>query len=224
MAAVHYLGSVTKKSKKGMPGAFSSILLCMGVAVWVWSAVYPLDFNTWMIEQVATVVAGGCLVWLAPRVDFDRTSLIALLLLFCAHTIGTHYTYSLTPYEQLSRDLLGSAPSQWFDWQRNHYDRFVHFAYGFLITHPTEQALRQMLLLPTRTTMFFSLQLVLSTSALYELVEWLAAVFIGGDLGAAYLGAQGDIWDAQADMALAGAGWLCFQALCWMYRALRAST
>ena len=53
---------------------------------------------------------------------------------------------------------------------------------------------------------FLPLDLTMSTSMLYELIEWGAAELFGGDLGAAFLGTQGDIWDAHKDMALASLG------------------
>lgn len=200
---------------------FSSIALLIGFTVWIWSAINPFEFETWLIEQVATLIGIAILVLVAVNGHLDRTSYLALLVLFCIHTIGTHYTYSLTPYENLSVQLFGSSPNEWFGWERNHYDRFVHFSYGLLTARPIEQVLRQRLLLLPKAAKFFSLNMVLSTSALYELAEWSAAVTIGGNVGAAYLGTQGDIWDAQADIALAGAGWVTFALGCAIHRAFK---
>lgn len=191
-----------------IPGNYSWIFLFIAFFVWVWSAINPIDFETWLIEQAATLIGVATLLWLARSVDFDRSSYLALLVLFCLHTVGTHYTYSLTPYDQWSVHLLGSSPNEWFDWERNHYDRLVHFCYGLLTASPMDQALQQRLLLSPGAAKFITLNIVLSTSALYELAEWAAAITIGGDVGAAYLGTQGDVWDAQTDIALAGAGWL----------------
>jgi putative membrane protein len=53
---------------------------------------------------------------------------------------------------------------------------------------------------------FLPMDLTMSSSASYELIEWGAAVVFGGDLGIAYVGAQGDPWDAQKDMSLAALG------------------
>ena len=187
---------------------FSYALLALGASLWVWSAIRPLDFGAWAIEQGATLVGIITVLVLAPGTSFDRRSRLAFFAMFCLHTIGTHYTYSLTPYEQVSMELFGSSPSQWFGWERNHYDRFVHFAYGFLMAHPIQQAVSAHLQLGAGVSKFLSLNLILSSSALYELAEWWAAGTFGADVGTAYLGTQGDVWDAQADMALAGAGWL----------------
>lgn len=211
----------TLLSFKGLkrPDFYSSVLLLTGLSLWIWSAIDPFDFETWLIEQVATLIGIAVLVFVAFNVNLSRASYLALLALFCIHTIGTHYTYSLTPYEQLSVQLFGSSPNEWFGWERNHYDRFVHFSYGLLTAYPIEQTLQQRLSLTPTATKFIGLNMILSTSAVYELAEWSAAITIGGNVGAAYLGTQGDIWDAQADIALAGAGWLLFSLGCaihWM--------
>jgi putative membrane protein len=86
---------------------------------------------------------------------------------------------------------------------RNHYDRVIHFAYGLLVTVPVVELLREFS--PPRGVWRYLLPVlfILANSAIYELIEWGAAVVFGGDLGTAYLGTQGDEWDSQKDMACA---------------------
>lgn len=181
------------------------LLLLCGV-VWVWSAIAPYDAATWRMEQIASLFMVGLLLLLRRTVTFSLPSMLGIAALFCIHTVGTHYTYSLTPYNDWSTALFGSSINDWFQWTRNHYDRFVHLAYGLCLTLPISEALTQKLKLQGGPSHFLSVQLVLSTSALYELMEWSAAIVFGGDVGTAYLGTQGDVWDAQADIALAMAG------------------
>ena len=120
-----------------------------------------------------------------------------------AHTIGTHFTYSDTPYDAFTRDWLGFSVNELFGWERNNYDRLVHLLYGILLALPVAEALQQRMALNRFRAYFFGTHLIISTSAIYELVEWVAALIFGADLGNQYLGSQGDIWDAQADIVLA---------------------
>jgi putative membrane protein len=99
-----------------------------------------------------------------------------------------------------------------FGLRRNHYDRLVHLAYGALLLLPFRELLMRSAGVRGFWSYFLPLDLVMSTSLLYELIEWGAVVVYGGDLGAAFLGTQGDEWDAHRDMALAGVGGL-FAAL-----------
>jgi putative membrane protein len=122
------------------------------------------------------------------------------------HTIGAHWTYSLVPYDQALHTISGHSFNELVGWQRNHYDRIVHFAYGLLLAYP----IRELFLRVARVTGFWGyflpVILTMATSMFYELVEWGAAEVFGGDLGMAFVGAQGDVWDAQKDMWLATLG------------------
>ena len=183
-------------------------LIGLGIIIWLWSAYLPFDRHTWLIEQVATMLGIVVVLWLAKSVRFNAYSKWGFFLMFCIHTIGTHYSYSLTPYNAFTELIFGSSMNDWFDWQRNHYDRFVHLSFGLLMTLPISQALAKHMRRPERPAYWLTGHIILSVSALYELMEWAAAIIFGGDLGAAYLGTQGDIWDAQIDIALAGLGWI----------------
>jgi len=181
------------------------LFACCGV-LWLWSGWQPHDRSTWLLEQAATVLALTLFWWVSQRLEFSFASKLCIAAMFCVHTIGTHYTYSLTPYNELTGQVLGSSINSWFNWERNHYDRFVHLGYGLLLTLPILESSHSLLAVSATTARFLTVQLVLASSALYELVEWIAALAFGGDLGTAYLGTQGDPWDAQADIALALTG------------------
>ena len=90
--------------------------------------------------------------------------------------------------------------------ERNHFDRLVHFLWGFLMTYPLREIVIRVSLVRGFWAFLLPFLVVVSTSTLFELIEWLAAVIFGGDLGIAYLGTQGDVWDAQKDMAMALVG------------------
>ena len=175
-------------------------------ALWVALAIKPFDRDTWLLEN-ALLILGVCTLWWTRRVlPLSTTSYTMLFVFLCLHAIGAHFTYSLVPYDEAIESLSGASLNQSLGFSRNHYDRLVHFAYGLLLVLPV----REMLVLHARVRGFWSyflpLDLVMSTSLLYELIEWGAAIVYGGNLGAAFLGTQGDEWDAHRDMGLAGLG------------------
>ena len=91
-------------------------------------------------------------------------------------------------------------------WERNNFDRVVHFAYGLLLAYPIREIFLRVANVRGFWGYFLPLDLTMSTSMIFELFEWAAAEIFGGDLGEAYLGTQGDPWDAHKDMALASLG------------------
>ncbi|MCP4727581.1 MAG: DUF2238 domain-containing protein, partial [bacterium] len=93
-----------------------------------------------------------------------------------------------------------------FGLERNHYDRLVHFNYGLLLAYPIFEIFHRIAHVRGFWAYFLPLDITMSTSMLYELIEWGAALVVGGELGQAYLGTQGDIWDAHKDMGLASLG------------------
>ena len=185
----------------------SQVLIVICAVVWLVCAIRPWDVEAWLLEQVATVCALAVLMWcLRAGIRFSTGSQICIAAMIVAHTVGTHFTYSLTPYDEFIKSITSVSVNELFGWQRNHYDRFVHLLFGLLVSVPTAEAVQQRLQLRASTAAIMSVHIILSTSALYELLEWTAALTFGADLGNHYLGTQGDVWDAQADIALAGAG------------------
>ena len=91
-------------------------------------------------------------------------------------------------------------------WDRNHFDRLVHFSYGLLLAYPIKELYSRVANAEGFWGYFFPLELTMASSMIYELIEWGAAVVFGGELGMEFLGTQGDIWDAHKDMALASLG------------------
>lgn len=105
-----------------------------------------------------------------------------------------------------TRAVTGSTFNEWIGWKRNNFDRVVHFSYGLLLAYPVRELFLRVAGVRGFWGYFLPLDLTMSTSMLYELIEWAAAEVFGGELGAAYLGTQGDVWDAHKDMALASLG------------------
>jgi len=166
------------------------------IVCWLLLAVRPYARDTWLLENLLLVV--GVLALLASHraLPLSRISYTLIFVFLLLHSIGAHYTYSLVPWADWM-ETVGLGALVPADASRNHFDRIVHFTYG----------------LRGFWGYFFPLSVTLSTSVLYELAEWGAAEVFGGDLGIAFVGVQGDVWDAQKDMALAGVGALIAMAV-----------
>ena len=114
------------------------------------------------------------------------------------HVVGSHYTYAEVPFGYFLKNVFGSS--------RNMYDRLVHFSFGFLLAYPIREVFMRLANARGFWSYFFPLDLTLSFSAMYGIIEWLAASNVDSEAGLAFLGAQGDVWDTQKDMLMAGLG------------------
>lgn len=182
------------------------ILVALYAALWIALAIEPKHRDDWLIEN-ALVLAFAIGMWAAHKhFVFSRVSYTLIFLFMCLHAVGSHYTYSEVPYNDWWKALTGETFNAMFGWERNHFDRLVHFSYGLLLAYPLREIFLRVADARGFWGYFLPLDFTLATSAIYELIEWAAAEFFGGELGAAYLGTQGDIWDAHKDMLLAGIG------------------
>jgi putative membrane protein len=187
-------------------GRYLASLAALFAALWIALAIEPRYRHDWALENalVAVFVIAIAASW--RRFTLSRVSYTLIFLFLCLHEVGAHYTYSEVPYDDWVKALTGHSLNEAMGWRRNHFDRVVHFLYGLLIAYPMREVFLRVADARGFWAYFLPLDLALSTSALFELFEWAAAEIFGGDLGAAYLGTQGDIWDAHKDMALASAG------------------
>jgi len=179
------------------------VLLGLAALALVWSGVHPRERGTWWLE-VAPVLLGAPLL-VATHHRFPLSPLLYRLLF--AHAlilmVGGHYTYARVP--------LGYWVQDWLDLGRNHYDRLGHFAQGFVPALLAREVLLRTSPLRRGRWLFVLVTAVcLGFSALYELIEWWAALLFGA-AAESFLGTQGDIWDTQWDMALALVGALSAQ-------------
>ena len=124
----------------------------------------------------------------------------------CLHQVSAHYTYSEVPYDAWFQHLTGRTFNSLVGWERNNFDRVVHLCYGLLLAYPVREVFPRVVKVRGYWGYFLPLDLTISSSMLFELLEWTTSVVFGGDLGQAYLGTQGDPWDAHKDMALASLG------------------
>ena len=168
-----------------------------------WSAVRPHDYFTWILEVFPAVI--GAVLLIATRNRFPLTPLLYLLLFLHALIliVGGHYTYALTPPGLWLQEMFG--------FERNHYDRIGHFAQGFVPAIAAREILVRLNVVRGRGWLFsIVVAFCLAISAAYELLEFAVAV-LSGSKGDSFLGTQGDVWDTQKDMALAGFGAIAAQ-------------
>ncbi|MDZ4403460.1 DUF2238 domain-containing protein [Prosthecobacter sp.] len=182
------------------------LLGALFLLLWVALAIKPLYRADWMVENVLVLLLVPLLIAGYRKHLFSRLSWVLIFVFMCVHEIGAHYTYSKVPYDEWCRSLTGHTINEVFGWERNHFDRFIHLIYGLLLAYPFREIFLRIAKARGFWGYFLPLDLTMSTSMLFELIEWLAAEVLGGDLGQAYLGTQGDIWDAHKDMALASLG------------------
>jgi len=176
-------------------------LLAAYLAIWLALAIDPVFRKDWLLENIIVFVAVPLFVLTARRLRFRDFTYTCLFAFFVLHAIGAHYTYSLVPYADWWQALGGGAPEG-----RNHYDRFVHFIYGLLVTPAAVEVFEHYGRYSRPWAFLMPWMFMAGHSVIYELIEFVAAIAFGGDLGQAYLGTQGDVWDSQKDMGLALAG------------------
>lgn len=177
---------------------FLQILAVAYGLVWLWTAWKPLYPHDWLMENLLVFVALPALALTHRRFPLSDLSYLLIALFLALHAVGAHYTYSNVP--------LGFWMKETFHFARNPFDRLVHFSFGLLIAYPV----REVFLRVARTKGFWNyylpLDVVLAFSAIFELFEMAAALLTSPELGDAYLGTQGDVFDAQKDIFMAGLG------------------
>ena len=179
--------------KAGIP-TFLFILL---LVLTLWSVIQPHDMQVWWTEMASVFLLVGILAGCYRRIAFSNTA-YCLISIWCAmQIIGAHYTFELVPFD---------AITSFFGFERNHYDRIAHFAVGLGGIAIAELLWMQRWVNSARVAALFSVVFMLAIAGLWEIVEWAYAEIDGGDAGQAFLGSQGDIWDAQKDMLLDALG------------------
>jgi putative membrane protein len=189
-------------------------LLVAFTAIWTALALAPWYREDWLLENVLVFIALPLLAWGYRTLPFTRSTYACLFAFLVLHEIGAHYTYSEVPYDRAFEAVTGASFNALLGWERNHYDRVVHFLYGLLVTPAAIEILQARATPRGLWRWLLPVCFMMSHSVLYETIEWFAAEVFGGDLGQAYLGTQGDVWDAQKDSLLATAGSLLAVILC----------
>lgn len=196
--------------------AYTDLLAGIFAVIWVLLAIDPLYRHDWMLENLLVVAFALAFLWWRKSLELSKISATLIFVFLCVHEVGSHYTYSEVPYDKWAEALIGVTVTELFGFSRNHFDRLEHFFYGLLLSYPMREAYIRAQMLKGRLTYTIPITITLAFSAIYEIIEWTAAEMVGGELGTAYLGTQGDVWDAQKDMALAGFGSILAMALTFL--------
>ena len=166
----------------------------------------PLDREAWLLENILAVLLLFLIIGTHKAFPLSRISYTLIFLFMALHEIGSHYTYAKVPYETWWQSAFGHGLNEAMGFERNHFDRLVHFSYGLLLAYPIREVFIRIAGVRGFWGYFLPLDLTMSTSMIFELFEWAVAEVFGGALAMDYLGTQGDVWDAQKDMALASLG------------------
>jgi len=184
-------------------------LLLLSIIFFIWwivMAINPYDRKDWALENVLVIFGVLFIAATCKKIPLSRISYTLVFIFLCLHVLGAHYTYALTPYDEWFQVVFGFSLDESMGFGRNHYDRMIHLVYGLLLAYPMRELFIRVADVKGFWGYFLPLVITISSSAIYELLEWGAAEVFGGDLGIAYLGTQGDVWDAHKDMALASLG------------------
>ena len=182
------------------------ILSLLFLVLWGMLAIDPHDRQDWALENALLVIFAAALVVSFRWLPLSRISYTLIFVFCCLHSVGAHYTYAEVPYDAWAQTLTGRTLNELMGWERNHFDRAVHLSYGLLLAYPVRELFLRVVNVRGFWGYFLPLDITMSTSMLFELFEWAVAEIVGGDLGIAYLGTQGDVWDAHKDIALASLG------------------
>ncbi len=185
------------------------------VIFWIYTGLTTPDLTNWLLENTLTLSLIIFLIAFYNIFRFSDTSYTLIFLFLLLHVYGSQYQYAENPF--------GDWLKQTYSLQRNHYDRLVHFGFGLLLAYPLHEILAFGFKAKRFPSYLMPVEIILSLSAVYEIVEWIVAdvVFKNDEQGLIYLGAQGDVWDAQKDMALALLGAAITMCISFSLRRLR---
>ena len=190
--------------------SYQWFLIVVFLTFWVWVAINPLFRHDWLLENYLVFIFVPLLLILGIYFRLSNVSYTLITVFMILHVIGSHYTYAEVPF--------GYLLQTWFGATRNMYDRLVHFSFGFLLAYPIREVFMRLSKTKGFWSFWFPIELVLAFSAVYEIIEWITALGVDPVAGLAFLGAQGDVWDAQKDMLVAGIGAVVAMAITFFIR------
>lgn len=180
-----------------------ALLCAAALAVSLISPIYPRQ--QWL-QHVPTVFGLLFLLASSRRSFASNASATCVTGFILLHILGARWIYSYVPYDDWLEAVLETNTTRMFGWKRNHYDRLVHFAFGLLLTYPLTEAPAKLWNLRRLPAVLLAFTAIMAISAGYEVFEWLLAILAAPEFAERYNGQQGDFWDPQKDMALAGLG------------------
>ena len=178
---------------------FKRILVIIFGLSWIILAINPVDFNTWVLENILVVILFPLVLWFDKRCNFNNLTFLSLTVFAILHLFGAHMTYNNMTYFNWF--------SEWFGWQRNYYDQLVHFLFG-LLTFVAFFEIFYHQGISRKLSYLIAFLFISSIGAWYEILEALSMAVLCENTPQACLEVitQGDIWDAQKDIAYAMVG------------------
>lgn len=178
-------------------------LLVLYFLILIISCIHPIYPDEMYLQHSVTLLVAGLLIYTTIRNNLSNKSFLLIAGFMICHIIGARWIYSYVPYDQWIKSLTGFSINSYFGFQRNQYDRLIHFLFGFMIIIPLREIYSRWINCPRRLAMLLAFLSILSMSMIYEVFEWSISMFLSPEDAEAYNGQQGDYWDAQKDMALA---------------------
>jgi len=179
------------------------------IATWI----SPLWIYEQSLHSSLTIIGFYLMYYYSKKGYLSDLDFFLIALFLSIHSIGAHWLYSNVPYEEWLKSLFGTTLKELFGWERNHYDRLVHFSYGFLFTSTLLNYYKREFGVTFKHASFLAISVIIVSSVAYEWFEWIIAIGLSPLDAEAYNGQQGDSWDAHKDMLLATLGsisWVLF--------------
>ncbi len=178
------------------------VLLALYLILFSICAINPFNRAVWFAENLPVIIPVLLLIFTYKKFQFSNIAYFFMWFFMSLHTIGGHYTFELVPFEFFNTILDKLHLDFLFPTGRNNFDRVGHFFVGVFAYPLAEFTYRKKNITSIYTAILFGVFALGFWGALYEAIEMIYAIKEGGDAGAAFLGSQGDIWDAQKDMLL----------------------
>ena len=183
------------------------------ILAWILLAIRPLDRHDWLLENILVAAVVALLVGSYRAFPLSDLSYLLIALFLTLHALGAHWTYARVPFGFWLERALGLT--------RNPFDRLVHFCFGLLLAYPIREVFLRVANARGFWAYYLPLDVTLAFSALYEIMEMVVAKIVAPGTGDAWLGTQGDVWDAQMDMATAATGAVLCMVVTAFVRRLR---
>ena len=186
-----------------MIAKYKLLIVASIVVFTIITCINPLYPEEQFLQHIGTALLVLLMLFDIKKNYLGKVSFIGLALFTTLHIIGARYIYSYVPYDEFAKQLCGVSINELLGTTRNHYDRLVHFSFGLLMVPMFSQIAEKRMRCSKGTAIVTAWMIVQTGSMIYELFEWLLTIVMTTEAANNYNGQQGDMWDAQKDMALA---------------------
>jgi putative membrane protein len=176
---------------------YNYFILIIFLIVWIWSSIHPADNQNWFLENKLIFLTLPVIIATVWFLKLSRLSVTLIALFLILHLIGSHYNYGSVPF--------GQTIGEWLGTDRNMYDRLVHFSFGLLMFYPIRELFLRIAQVKTFWSFYLPFDVVLSFSAIYEIMEWFTVRNLDPHTGYLFIGGN-DPFDASKDITMAGIG------------------